>query len=104
MLTSELLTIAHGFFAHGNVSLPPRIDRFLRRWIVRPDLHRVHHSTRVDESMSNFGSILALWDRCLGTWRPAPVAGHLNMVIGLQELREPSALKLPRLLWMPFRR
>lgn len=104
VLLSELLTIAHGYFAHGNVSLPSRIDRLLRRWIVTPDLHRVHHSTRPDESMSNFGSILALWDQGLGTWRAAPVAGHLGMEIGLQELRDPGALTLPRLLLMPFRR
>jgi len=104
VLLSDLLTIAHGYFAHGNVGLPQRLDARLRRWLVTPDLHRVHHSVQVNESMSNFGSVLAVWDRLFGSWRAAPGAGQQGLVIGLAELREPHALTLPHLLWMPMRR
>lgn len=103
VLVSDVLTIAHGFVAHGNVSLPPGLDARLRRWVVTPDLHRVHHSVRVEESQSNFGSVLALWDRAFATWRAAPADGPLGMAIGLGELRDARQLTLARLLWLPFR-
>lgn len=104
VLVSDVLTLAHGYVAHGNVSLPPRCDRRLRWVVVTPDLHRVHHSARLDESQSNFGSVLTLWDRLAGSLREAPVDGALGMQIGLAEQREAQPLGLWRLLAMPFRR
>ncbi len=102
VLVSELLTIVLGYVVHGNVSLPPVLDRMARTALVTPDLHRVHHSVRVDESRSNFGSILSIWDRLLGTYRDTPIDGQLGMVIGLEDLREPRQLTLARVLWMPL--
>lgn len=104
VLLSDVLTIALGYFAHGNVSLPQRWDRVLRAALVTPDVHRVHHSVRVDESRSNFGSILTWWDRLFGTFRAEPAGGQLGMVIGLEELRDPRQLTLARVLWMPISR
>ncbi len=76
VLVSELLTIVLGYVVHGNVSLPPVVDRIARKALVTPDLHRVHHSVRVDESRSNFGSILSIWDRLFepGETRPSTVS------------------------------
>ena len=104
VVLSETLTLALGFFAHGNVSLPPRWDRVLRLVLVTADTHRVHHSCLRRESMSNFGSVFSSWDRLFGTYTAAPAAGPLGMSIGLAELRDPAQLTLARLLVMPFRR
>lgn len=104
VLLSDALTLALGFFAHGNVSLPPRCDRLLRRVLVTPDLHRVHHSSVVAESMSNFGSVFCVWDRLFGRYTAAPAGGPLGMSIGLDDLRDPAQLTLWRLLWLPWRR
>jgi sterol desaturase/sphingolipid hydroxylase (fatty acid hydroxylase superfamily) len=104
VVLSEALTLALGFFAHGNVSLPPRWDRMLRLVLVTADTHRIHHSCLRRESMSNFGSVFSFWDRLFGTYTAAPAAGPLGMSIGLAELREPAQLTLARLLLMPFRR
>jgi sterol desaturase/sphingolipid hydroxylase (fatty acid hydroxylase superfamily) len=100
---SELLTIVLGYVVHGNVSLPSPLDRIARTVLVTPDLHRVHHSVRVEESRSNFGSILSIWDRLFRTYRAAPVDGQLGMLIGLDELRDPRQLTLARVLAMPLR-
>lgn len=102
VLVSELLTIVLGYVVHGNVSLPAGLDRIARTVLVTPDLHRVHHSVRVEESRSNFGSILSIWDRLFGTYRGTPIGGQLGVVIGLHELRDPRQLTLRRVLWMPF--
>jgi sterol desaturase/sphingolipid hydroxylase (fatty acid hydroxylase superfamily) len=102
VLVSDLLTVALGYFAHANASLPPRWEQRLRRWLVTPDLHRIHHSSDGTESMSNFGAILSLWDRAFGSYRPQARGGALGMSIGLAEWRDPAWFSLRRLLLMPW--
>jgi sterol desaturase/sphingolipid hydroxylase (fatty acid hydroxylase superfamily) len=46
----EVLLNAASVFNHGNVALPERLDRWLRWIVVTPDMHRVHHSTRMAET------------------------------------------------------
>jgi sterol desaturase/sphingolipid hydroxylase (fatty acid hydroxylase superfamily) len=97
----EVLLNASSVFNHGNVKIPEHVDRWLRWAIVTPDMHRIHHSTRVDETNSNFGFSVSWWDRLFGTYRRAPVLGQLDMEIGLSEYR--SALRLGELLMLPFK-
>jgi sterol desaturase/sphingolipid hydroxylase (fatty acid hydroxylase superfamily) len=91
-------------FNHGNVGLPDWLDRRLRWVFVTPDMHRVHHSVEADETNSNFGFNLAWWDRLFGTYREAPRAGHLDMVIGIDDHRDPREVdSLLGMLALPFR-
>jgi len=104
VLLSDTLTIALGFFAHGNVTLSPAWRARLSPWLVTPDFHRVHHSVRRAESQANFGSLFTFWDRLAGTARDAPADGQLGMSIGLHDCRDPHRLGLVALLLMPFTR
>jgi sterol desaturase/sphingolipid hydroxylase (fatty acid hydroxylase superfamily) len=91
-------------FNHGNVGLPARLDRYLRWFVVTPDMHRVHHSVRDDEANSNFGFNLSWWDRLLGTYRAQPRGGHRDMSIGLLGFRKPQqTCSIPSMLVLPFR-
>jgi sterol desaturase/sphingolipid hydroxylase (fatty acid hydroxylase superfamily) len=98
----ELLLNATSMFNHGNVRIPKAIDRWLRVGIVTPDMHRVHHSVYRDETDSNYGFNLSIWDRLFRSYRAQPRDGHKAMTIGLSEFREPSEYRLPRLLLQPF--
>ena len=99
----EVLLNAMSMFNHSNVRLPLALDSVLRRIIVTPDMHRVHHSHLADETNSNFGFNLSLWDRIFGTYRAQPAAGHTDMVIGIDTFRDPAhCVKLSGLLFMPF--
>jgi sterol desaturase/sphingolipid hydroxylase (fatty acid hydroxylase superfamily) len=102
VLIFEVALNATAMFNHGNVGLPPTIDRVLRWLVVTPDMHRVHHSTLVDETNSNFGFNLPWWDRLFRTYRAAPAAGHEAMTIGLDSFRDPVQLRLDRMLVQPF--
>ncbi len=99
----EVLLNATSMFNHGNVRLPLRFDRYLRLFVVTPDMHRVHHSVIVRETDSNFGFNLPWWDRLFGTYRAQPEKGHLGMTIGLEDFRTDSDLRLDRMLVQPFR-
>ena len=98
----EVLLSATSIFNHGNVVLPPALDRLLRLIVVTPDMHRVHHSLIANETNSNFGFNLPWWDRLLGTYRAQPAAGHENMTIGLEQFREPRLQWLWHMLALPF--
>lgn len=102
VLIFEILLNALAMFNHGNVALPAGMDRALRRIIVTPDLHRVHHSVIAGEQQRNFGFNLSLWDRLFGTLQAQPQAGHHGMTIGLAHWRDARAQRLDRLLLQPF--
>ena len=100
----EVVLNATSMFSHANVKLTPALDRILRRVLVTPDMHRVHHSVVASETNSNFGFNLSLWDRWLGTYRAQPAAGHERMSLGLEQFRDPGAQRLDRMLVQPFAR
>ncbi len=99
----EVVLNATAMFNHSNVRLPLDLDRILRRVVVTPDMHRVHHSVEDDEANSNFGFNLPWWDRLFGTYRDQPRAGHENMSIGIHTYRDPMLVSwLHGMLWLPF--
>lgn len=102
VLIFEVILNGTSLFNHGNIRLTEKMDRILRRFLVTPDMHRVHHSVIIRETNSNFGFNLSWWDRLFGTYRPQPAAGHEKMTIGLSTYRNGDELTLPMLLKLPF--
>jgi sterol desaturase/sphingolipid hydroxylase (fatty acid hydroxylase superfamily) len=102
VLVFEVLLNATAMFNHANASLPGWLEPWVRRLVVTPDMHRIHHSVVEVERNSNYGFCLSAWDRLLGTYTPAP-RGALQL--GLTDWRDPRAIAtLPGALRMPFRR
>jgi sterol desaturase/sphingolipid hydroxylase (fatty acid hydroxylase superfamily) len=105
VLVFEILLNATSMFNHANLRLPGAMDRVLRWFVVTPDMHRVHHSTKMYETNSNFGFNLPWWDRLFGTYRSQPERGHAGMSIGLEAIRDPQRTGyLHRMLALPFAR
>jgi sterol desaturase/sphingolipid hydroxylase (fatty acid hydroxylase superfamily) len=102
VLVFEVFLNATSMFNHSNIRIPVRIDRFLRFFVVTPDMHRVHHSIHPTETNSNFGFNLPWWDRLLGTYRPQPREGHETMTIGIEQFRTRRDLWLDRMLIQPM--
>lgn len=103
VLLFEVLLNAGAIFNHANVAMPEAVDRHLRLFFVTPDMHRVHHSIRREETDSNFGFNFPWWDRLFASYRAQPAAGHKAMVIGIDAFRDARELRLDRLLTQPFR-
>jgi len=51
----------------------------------------------------NVGFNLSWWDRLLGTYCPQPAGGHEQMIIGIDIFRDPTELRLARMLRQPFK-
>ncbi len=99
----EIILNAASLFNHGNVNIPIKMDRWLRFVLVTPDMHRIHHSSIVDETNSNFGFSISIWDRLCGTYLQTPVRSQLDMELGLQEYRQQTELEFFHLLLLPFK-
>jgi sterol desaturase/sphingolipid hydroxylase (fatty acid hydroxylase superfamily) len=100
----EVILNGMAMFNHSNVRLPLGLDKMLRWFVVTPDMHRVHHSVEDDETNSNFGFNLSIWDRVFGTYRDQPRGGHIEMTIGIHKFRDVKQVSwLPGLLTLPFK-
>lgn len=75
----------NGFFQHANADV--RLG--MLNWLVSgPELHRWHHSRRIEESGANYGNNLIVWDVLFGT-RFLP-AGRRVLRLGLQDRNWPQ--------------
>ncbi len=99
----EILLNGSAMFNHANMRLPLGVDKFLRLFLVTPDMHRVHHSTLKHETDNNYGFALSIWDRLFGTYTDQPKGGHDDMIIGL-EWQDDKPSKLIWALLLPFKK
>jgi sterol desaturase/sphingolipid hydroxylase (fatty acid hydroxylase superfamily) len=99
----ELLLSSAALFNHANIKLAPRLDYWLRKLLVTPDMHRVHHSKIPLETNSNYGFFLPWWDWLFATYRQSSVDGD-QLSIGLEGFGEEGDNTLKGMLSQPFRR
>lgn len=102
VIAFEIILNGCALFNHGNVYIPPKLDRVLRYIIITPDMHRVHHSTLHKETDSNYGFSLSCWDRLFKTYTAQPQQQHETMNIGLTPFRDAAELGFLKLLALPF--
>ncbi len=102
VISYQLLKMSISIIAHSNIRLPEGLDRILRRAIVTPDYHRLHHCSDRTYTDSNFSAAFPIYDYLFGTAKTRPYADHPQMQLGLEYFRDPKETSLWRLLLMPF--
>lgn len=88
----------NGFFQHSNAEV--RLG-WLNRVIAGPELHRWHHSAKVQEAKCNFGNNLIVWDSVFGTrYLPASAASTgKNGNAGYTDNRHPEKIGIGNPQW-----
>jgi sterol desaturase/sphingolipid hydroxylase (fatty acid hydroxylase superfamily) len=76
VLSIEIIELFFIFFHHANIQVAR--EEQISQWIITPSLHRVHHSTIRSEHDSNYGIVLAVWDRLFRT-RKDLVPAHIGL-------------------------
>ena len=102
VIVFEIILNLMSMFTHSNIKIDTVFERVLRWLFVTPDMHRLHHSSRENETNSNFSFNLSIWDRIFGTYMQSPALGQLDMTIGLDRFRNDKSQRLLSLLYMPF--
>jgi len=93
----EILLNCASLFNHANWRLG-RVDGWLQKLVVTPDMHRLHHSRTPHESRMNYGFFLSLWDRLFGSYQLEPAQAHEAIDLGLADAENDdflAALKHP---------
>ena len=83
MLILTVWTAVHGLFQHANIDV--RLGPL--NWIFSmAELHRWHHSKKLEEANNNYGNNILFWDIVFGTvyWPKDKIA---NSDIGLSEMQ-----------------
>jgi sterol desaturase/sphingolipid hydroxylase (fatty acid hydroxylase superfamily) len=101
VLLAEVLLNATSMFNHSNLKLPKRFESFLRKLIVTPDMHRIHHSVDNIEHNHNFGFNFPWWDRLFGTYLDNVDKPSEEIDIGIEGLQDASSSNLFLMLWQP---
>ncbi len=103
VLIFELILNVSPIFNHSNIHIPIKLDKYLRYFIVTPDMHRIHHSVIKNETNSNYGFSISLWDRLFKSYKHNPKLGQEKMIIGLNEIPQTDSVSLLALLIQPFK-
>lgn len=74
MIFQTILILATAF-THANISLPVWLDKMISYVFVSPNMHKVHHHWKQPYTDSNYGAILSVWDRLLGTFKSLKPSG-----------------------------
>jgi sterol desaturase/sphingolipid hydroxylase (fatty acid hydroxylase superfamily) len=82
VLAIESIQLFFIFFHHSNLSFEQ--EKSLSEYIITPSLHRTHHSTLRSEHDSNYGIVLAFWDKLFNT-RKECVPEHIGLDIVVAE-------------------
>ena len=65
----QTLLVLSTQFTHANIHLPVWLDKLISYVIVSPNMHKVHHHWQQPYTDSNYGAVLSIWDRMLGTYQ-----------------------------------
>jgi sterol desaturase/sphingolipid hydroxylase (fatty acid hydroxylase superfamily) len=97
----QQLLVCSVVFHHSNLELPRQVERRLTWLLVTPRMHGIHHSTRAEETDSNYSSLLSWWDRLHRSLRlDVPQAA---VTIGVPGFTTRADVSLAASLSLPFR-
>lgn len=79
VIAFEIILNGMSLFTHTNISLSRRLDFAMRRLLVTPDMHRVHHSIQNKDQHRNYGFNLSLWDKLFKTYQTETIEQKLGI-------------------------
>tara|TARA_B100000686_G_scaffold149590_1_gene156840 strand:- start:1605 stop:2402 length:798 start_codon:yes stop_codon:yes gene_type:complete len=103
LIIFEVVLNASSIFNHSNIIIPKYFDIILRKIIVTPNMHRIHHSIMEKETNSNFGFNFSIWDKIFGTYIQSPNS-NVKFITGLLEFNKVTEKSLLFLLISPFKK
>jgi len=104
LMAYTVVVIWANYFTHANVQFSERTDQWMRRVLITPTLHRVHHSLLVPEDHYNYGTIFSFWDAAFSTLRLRSAQAVLAPLTGVAEIPAERSAGILHALLMPFSR
>ena len=92
----EILLNASAMFNHSKIKLSSVLDSALKKLIVTPSMHVIHHNRDPYCQHQNYGFFLSIWDRVFSTYK-AEADGE---VIGLEGVDAEQAHSFKQMLML----
>jgi len=92
----------HGGFSHVRLLIPPSLEKVLKYFIILPNMHHIHHSTKVHEGNTNYGAIFPWWDMLFNTYIYKTKEALLNVRYGISKKESSRFDSVKSLLVNPF--
>ncbi|WP_367608099.1 sterol desaturase family protein [Legionella sp. W05-934-2] len=89
------------FFHHSNLRLPKRFETVLGLLLITPRIHGIHHSNYRQETDSNYGVVLSIWDRLHRTLKRS--IPQQTITIGVPAYDKTTDNQFNQLLLLPFK-
>jgi len=100
VVIQRLVSATNGILEHGNIRLWRPLDRVLSLVWVTPNVHKIHHSRELEETNSNYGNVLTIYDRIFRTFTPSDRVE--SVVYGLNDADPARVGSFRGLVSMPF--
>ena len=100
MILRDIVWLPLATLHHAAIRVPAHVDRFLRRFLVTPSMHRLHHSPNAMYTNCNYGSVFSLWDRLYGSYRDPETVP--TQPYGLEALKTPRWQRVWGMIITPF--
>jgi len=101
VLLFEIILSSMAIFNHANIQLPVRVEELLRRFVVTPNFHVIHHHPDMDKHNSNYGFNLSIWDYLFKSYSEDKSYDFKKFDCGLEGEREDT---LKGMLMSPFKK
>lgn len=96
VIVYRLLSAGNALFEHANIRVPQALDQAVARIWVSPNMHKVHHSQTQQQTDSNYGNILSIYDRLFGTFSSTDAVFHVTY--GLEDVGPDDGKSIARLI------
>lgn len=93
----ETVLFSMSIFNHSNIKINAKFEKFLRLFIVTPQMHYPHHHPSKKNTNSNYGNFLSLWDRLFKSYNK-----NYTTTFGVDTFIEAKETDLLYLLKRPF--
>ena len=96
----QTISAINALIEHSNIKLNAKIESVMRKLIVTPNVHKMHHSSDQKFTDSNYGNIFSIWDRLFKTYQKTNETEKLTY--GLNANSENKKKGFFTLLLLPF--
>jgi len=90
IVTYGLIVGFFGALSHTEILFNDRLNNAASKIFVTPNFHKIHHSLDYDESNSNFGLVLSVWDRLFFTYKKKSRKDLIGQELGIDDQQSPE--------------
>jgi len=100
LILKQFIQSFSNIVSHSKIQLPKKVNDIVSLIFVTPNTHHIHHHYQLPQTDSNFGDVLAIWDRLFSTFQKMNASAIIYGVDTNMDVKENNNFK--KLIERPF--